>query len=60
MLHNNFISILIIITIVCVLYKLYYIDINSASDLLFYYIILLEIMAFTFDHLYEAFGDICI
>ena len=58
--HHNLVSILILTLLACILYKLYYIEIEDKATLMFYYIVLLDILSFVFDNLYDAFGETCL
>jgi hypothetical protein len=58
--HNNFISLLIIVFIILILYKLSEVELNSSGLAITFYFVILEILAISFDHIYDAFGDWCL
>ncbi len=58
--HRNFISLLILLILVVILYKLHSIELKTADTAMCYYIVLLEVMTLGFDHIYYAFGDWCL
>ncbi len=58
--HNSFISTIIILIIIAILYKLYNIELTSPDTAMAYYFVVLYILDISFNHLYFAFGESCL
>lgn len=48
------------VVLLIILYKMHQIELKTTDIAIGYYIVLLEVMALGFDHIYEAFGNICL
>ena len=58
--HNNFISTIMIIMFIIIIYKISKLELTSHDTAMAYYIIILQMMTIAFDHIYDAYGEICL
>jgi uncharacterized membrane protein YfhO len=58
--HSNFISTVMIVMFIIIIYKISLVELKTSDTAMTYYIIVLQMMTIAFDHIYDAYGDVCL
>ena len=57
--HHPFISLLLLILLMLLIYRVSTFELKTQGDVMFSYFIYLEVLSISFTHLYEVFDDFC-